>query len=78
MARLNKVYANQNYTVNRLAVVDGEMQAQPQRQYKALQMQAMAAPGPNASNLSVSNELIMSAFVEAGSSRNGSCSVANK
>ena len=76
MARLNKVYSNQNYTVSKLSVADGEMQALPQ--FKAMQMQAMVAPAANISNLSVSNELIMSAFVEAGSNRNGSCSVANK
>lgn len=77
MARLNKVYNNQNYTVNKLSVADGEVSVQPQPQFKALQMQAVAG-APNLANVSVSNEIIMSAFVEAGSVRNGSCNVANK
>lgn len=76
MVRLNKVYSNQNYTVNKLSVIEGEVQARPQ--YKALEMQAVAVPGALAPNLSVNNEIILSAFVEAGSNRTGSCSVANK
>lgn len=78
LARLNKVYTNQNYTVSKVSIMDGDVQAQPQ--YKALQMQTMAIPGagPNVSNLSVSNEIIMSALVEAGSARKEDCTVANK
>lgn len=77
LARLNKVYADQHYTVNRVTITEGDA-PQPQPQYKAMQVQAMAAPGAGVSNLSVSNELLMSALVEAGSNRKEGCSVANK
>lgn len=76
LSRLNKIYTNQNYSVNRLYILDGES-AMP-RAYQEKQMNTMvmasAAPAPN---LSVSNELIMSAMVEAASNRQRSGDGAN-
>lgn len=72
---LNKIYTGQQYTVNRIYILDGDNMPQPQA-YKAREVVATAAPAPT---LAVSNEMIMSALVEAGSNRitnNGSASSA--
>lgn len=77
MARINKVYGTQHYTVNQLVISDGAiaMPMQP-RAMKAQEMNLMAASAP-APTLTVSNELIMSAWVEAASNRQGATSVAS-
>jgi len=72
MASLNKIYTTQNYTVNRLVIVDADSPPPPEayeRKANVQVMAAMAAPGPQ---LAVSNELVMSAVVVAGSNRQGS------
>lgn len=74
LARLNKVYGTQHYTVSQLLIVDGDNAVPPQQpqaydmRKMNVTMMAVAAPEPT---LSVSNELIMSAMVIAGSNRQG-------
>jgi hypothetical protein len=78
LARINKVYTNQNYSVNAIYVSDGEAQALPQpTAYKMRTMNTMAMASAPAQDLSVSNEIIMSATVEAASNRKGSSIGAN-
>ncbi|STX31226.1 hypothetical protein [Legionella birminghamensis] len=69
LGRMNKVYTSQQYTVNNLYVVEGDnpVPVQP-RAYQAKEMNTMVM-GAAAAPLTVSNELIMSAVVEAGSNR---------
>lgn len=67
LARMNKAYPSQHYSVSNLVFVEGDNVVQP-RAYEAKQMNAMvmaAAPAP----LTVSNELVMTAMVEAASNR---------
>jgi hypothetical protein len=70
LARLNKVYSAQHYTVNRLYIIDGEVVPQTEpyqaRKMNSMMVAAVAAPAPA---LTVSNEITMSAMVEAGSNR---------
>lgn len=68
LSRINKVYPTQNYSVNNLVFVEGEDNVQPPRAYQAKQINTMAmaaAPAP----LNVSNELVITAIVEAASNR---------
>jgi hypothetical protein len=76
LARMNKVYPNQNYTVNRLYILDGDSIPQP-KAYQAREMNTMVMASAQAPSLAVSNEIVMSAMVEAGSNRPGSCIGAN-
>ncbi len=74
--RLNKTYAGQNYSVNRLVFFEGEGMPPIEAKAARINMMVMAAPTPSPA-LTVSNELIMSAMVEAASNRgegNGSAS----
>lgn len=67
IARINKIYPNQNYSVNNLVISEGE-NVFPLRQYQAKEVNTMAmaaAPAP----LNVSNELMLTALVEAASNR---------
>lgn len=67
LSRLNKVYPNQQYTLNSLSFMEGE--GEPQ--FKAKQMNVMTAaatPAP-AADMSVSNEIVMTAVVEVASNR---------
>lgn len=73
LARINKMYTEQHYTVNRLYIIDGDVLPQA-RQFQQKQITAMVMSTAPAADLSVSNELIMSAMVEAGSTRQGSLS----
>lgn len=66
MARLNKVYPTQNYTLNHLTFEEGDYAPPSPRAYKANAMSAGAGPG---GSLNVSNELIMTAVAEAASNR---------
>lgn len=75
LANLNKAYAEQHYTVNRIYILDGDMPFQPQAAQseqgnKMLMRVAGAAPA-----ITVSNELVMTAVVEAASNRTGGKSV---
>lgn len=64
--RINRMYPSQNYTVNALVFVDSDAIAQG-RQYQAKAMNTMAMAAAPA--ISVSNELVMTAVVEAASNR---------
>ncbi|AMP96135.1 hypothetical protein [Legionella pneumophila] len=66
--RMNKAYPKQNYSVSNLVFVEGDSIPQQPRAYQAKEMNALtmaAAPAP----LTVSNELILTAMVEAASNR---------
>ncbi|HAT6361574.1 TPA: hypothetical protein JBK40_01850 [Legionella pneumophila] len=66
--RMNKAYPKQNYSVSNLVFFEGDNIPQQPRAYQAKEMNALAmaaAPAP----LTVSNELILTAMVEAASSR---------
>lgn len=67
MARINKAYPEQHYTVNNLVFLEGDNFSNQPRPYQAKEITAMASASP--SPLTVSNELILTAFVEAGSNR---------
>lgn len=67
IARINKVYPTQNYSVNAIVFVDGDFAVQP-KQFSAKEMNTMvmaAAVAPT----TVSNELQMTAVVEVASNR---------
>lgn len=67
LVRMNKAYPAQNYTVSNLVFVEGENAPQP-RAYQAKELNTMvmaAAPAP----LTVSNELVLTAMIEAASNR---------
>jgi hypothetical protein len=67
LARLNKVYTGQNYSLSNLVFAEGDVTPMPQP--KAYQMvNAMAQPAA-APNLTVSNELTLTAMVQAASNR---------
>lgn len=70
IARLNKAYAGQNYSLNYLVFSDGDMVPMPQprsmQSPAALNAMVMSAPAPS---LTVSNELTMTAMVQAASNR---------
>lgn len=68
LSRMNKAYPTQNYSVGNLVFVEGGDVPVAPRAYQAKEMNTMvmaAAPAP----LTVSNELIMTAMVEAASNR---------
>ena len=69
MARINKIYTGQNYSLNNLVFFDGDVAPQPQ--YKAAQApQMMNAMAVSASPpLTVSNEITMTALVQVASNR---------
>jgi len=67
MTRINKVYPEQKYSVNHLVFIEANDGVQP-RAYQAKTMNTMAlaaSPSP----LAVSNELVITAVVEAASNR---------
>lgn len=68
LARINKAYPTQNYSINSLVFVEGDSVAQT-RNYQAKQMNVMAMPVAAPAPLAVSNELVMTAVVEAASNR---------
>lgn len=68
LARMNKAYPGQHYSVSHLAFVEGEIPQQP-KAYQAKELNAMVLAGSSAPALTVSNELLMTAFVEAASNR---------
>ena len=67
MSRMNKVYPTQNYTVSHLMFVEGDAVSQP-RAYQAKEINTMMMAAVSAP-LTVSNELLMTAVVEAASNR---------
>lgn len=69
LERINKAYPKQSYSVSTITFVDGD-NPQPPVAYQAkvmntLMVQGAAAPAP----LSVSNEIVLTALVEAASNR---------
>ncbi len=68
LARLNKLYVGQNYSVNQLLFFDADAvpQAKLYRSNETVAAMAMPAAAPS---LTVSNELVMSALVRAASTR---------
>ncbi len=69
ISRMNKAYPTQNYSVSNLVFVEGvDNVPQPPRAYQAKEMNTMVM-GAASSPLTVSNELIMTAVVEAASNR---------
>jgi hypothetical protein len=72
LGRLNKTYSNQNYTVSSINIFDGEAPpvVQPVQAYGVMNKAGMASAA-QAPEIAVSNELTMSAMVEAGSTRKG-------
>ncbi|WP_019217614.1 hypothetical protein [Legionella tunisiensis] len=77
VGQLNKVYPNQNYSLNRLIFLDGEVAASQPRAYKEANTMFTAAVAAPAPALTVSNELVMSALVELASNRQEGNTVAN-
>lgn len=69
LGRINKVYPNQNYSVNNIIISDGENPQMPVA-YQAKTMNTMVlASGSPPAPVTVSNELVITAFVEAASNR---------
>lgn len=68
LARINNVYANQNYSVSSIVLIDGD-NPQPPVAYQAKTMNALMAQGAVVASLSVSNELVLTAVVEVASNR---------
>lgn len=70
MARMNKAYPTQTYTVNNLAFFDGDNVGIQPRAYQAKEMNVMAMAGAgDSASISVSNEIVLTAVVEAASNR---------
>jgi hypothetical protein len=66
--RMNKIYPTQKYSVNSLLIVEGDILSQS-RQNQAKEMNAMVMAAAAPSPLTVSNELVLTALVEAASNR---------
>lgn len=66
--RMNKVYPNQNYSVSYMVFVDGD-NPQPPVPVQEKTMNAMVMSASSPAPLTVSNELVLSALVEAASNR---------
>lgn len=71
ISRMNKAYPSQNYSVSNLVFVEGENPPLQARTYQAKEMNTMVMPAA-AVPLTVSNELVLTAMVEAASNRKGS------
>lgn len=68
IARMNKAYPLQSYSVSNLVFVEGDNPPVQPRAYEAKTMNAMALAA-SAPSLAVSNELVITALVEAASNR---------
>lgn len=69
LARLNKIYEGQTYTLNSLVFSDGDVIALPQAKTYASPEGVNAIATSVAPNLTVSNELNMTAMVQAAANR---------
>lgn len=70
LARVNKVYTTQQYSLYHINFFEGDnAPALPMKSFQAAQMNAMAAPMLAATPMTVSNELIMTAMVQLASVR---------
>lgn len=77
LARLNKIYLTQQYSLNRLVFIEGTefpLEAKAARNNTMMMNAVASASAPG--DLGVSNELIMSALVEVASDRGGNKSSA--
>ncbi len=68
LGRINKVYPGQKYSISNLVFSEGDGM-QPVAAYQAKTMNAMALSTPASAPMAVSNELILTAYVEAASNR---------
>ena len=68
LSRMNKAYPNQNYSVSNLVFVEGDNPTPQPRAYEAKQLNTMVMAAAPA-GLTVSNELVLTAMVEAASNR---------
>lgn len=68
LARINKNFSAQNYSLSRLVFVEGDQPVSP-KAYQAREINTMVMAATPAPQLSVSNELIMTAMVVAASNR---------
>ncbi|MBI2785612.1 MAG: hypothetical protein HYX60_04600 [Legionella longbeachae] len=68
LARINKAYPAQNYSVSNIVFVEGNNPVQ-QRNYQAKEMNTVYAATAPSPVLEVSNELILTAIVEVASNR---------
>ena len=69
LARLNKVYSGQKYSVSNLVFAEGDLTPMPQQKaYQVQMVNAMSQPAAS-SSLTVSNELTLTATVQAASNR---------
>lgn len=66
--RINKVYPKQSYSVSSIVFVDGD-NPQPPVAYQAKTMNTLMVQGAAPASLSVSNEIVLTALVEAASNR---------
>lgn len=73
LARMNKVYATQHYTINNLVFIDGDspppVMPMAKMQAQEANYTMMAAAAPAGGSIAVSNELTLSAIVQAASNR---------
>ncbi|WP_028387569.1 hypothetical protein [Legionella fairfieldensis] len=80
LSRLNKAYATQNYSVNRIIFFDGEPVLPLAKAYfndQQINTAVMTAAATPAPPVTVSNELVMGAVVELASNRQEGSAVAN-
>lgn len=66
--RINQNYPNQKYSLSNLVFLEGQQAVQP-RPYQARELKTMALAAAAAPAVSVSNELTITALVEAASNR---------
>jgi hypothetical protein len=69
LARINKAYPAQNYSVSNLVFMDGNNPPVQQRNYQAKEMNTVALAAVPSPALTVSNELILTAVVEVAANR---------
>ncbi|MBA2711246.1 MAG: hypothetical protein H0U57_11720 [Tatlockia sp.] len=77
LERLNKVYNNQKYSVNRIFFFDGDQNLPMAKAYQPAELRTASYTAVAAAPLAVSNELIMGALVELASNRQEVNAVAN-
>lgn len=76
IARLNKIYTNQSYSLNNIVFFEGDVAVPMQKEFQTNRM-ALAAAAPAAA-ITVSNELVLGALVELASNRVEGAGLANK
>jgi hypothetical protein len=69
ISRMNKVYPTQSYSVNNLVFIEGDAPPVQPRAYRTKEMNTMVMAAAAPSSLTVSNELVLTAMVEAASNR---------